>query len=581
MRMRVRWTYLWIVAIGLLCVALPLGPVAHAQDKSLVWERFDVDITVNTDGTFDVAEHQQIRFTSGSFSFGYRDIPIHNLDYIDHWAVTDAAGHTYTEAPGSKDPYTFTVDNSNGHYIVHWYFPSMSNSADTYTLSYRVHGGLRYYEKGDMAWWKAIYADRSFPVLAGHVRVIVPAAAKIQQWAAYINSADARKSATANVMDNGQAVLFELGRTLQTGEDFEVRVEFTPGVVQGTAPAWQKAADAAAAQQDAAIAFRNKWGPVVTLAFVVLTVLLVFGGPALLYVLWYRLGRDKPTEMVADYLPEPPDNLAPGMAGTLLDETVDMEDIIATIVDLARRKAISITEEKQEGFFHSGTDFIYRREHKDVELLPFERKLLNDLFGHKDEVRLSDLKQKFYSKLDGIKSEMYKAVVSADLFPRDPNAVRNQYGCLGGVGLAVAAGVGMGLSALFGTLTGAAALPGFGLGVVALGLLMLARYMPRKTDHGAEEAAKWNAFKTYLRHIDKYSDLESQKEIWDRWLPYAIAFGIDKQYIHKFEKVQAPAPGWYIPSPALYGPYHRQYYGPGGGGHHGRRVFEQRTRRRF
>ena len=90
--------------------------------------------------------------------------------------------------------------------------------------------------------------------------------------------------------------------------------------------------------------------------------------------------------------------------------------------------------------------------------------------------------------------------------------------------------------------------------------------MPRKTDTGAETAARWQAFKRYLRDIDRYSDLEEQKELWDRWLPYAIAFGVDSQYIRKFAAVDAPAPGWYIPHPTMYGPYRHWYYGPGPAG---------------
>ena len=89
--------------------------------------------------------------------------------------------------------------------------------------------------------------------------------------------------------------------------------------------------------------------------------------------------------------------------------------------------------------------------------------------------------------------------------------------------------------------------------------------MPRKSDAGSEAAARWKAFSEYLRNMDKYTDVAAQKEIWDRWLPYAIAFGFDKEFIRKFEAVDAPAPGWYIPSPTLYGPYRRRYYGPGSG----------------
>jgi hypothetical protein len=111
----------------------------------------------------------------------------------------------------------------------------------------------------------------------------------------------------------------------------------------------------------------------------------------------------------------------------------------------------------------------------------------------------------------------------------------------------------------------AATCPGIGLFVTAIALITIANAMPRKSDNGSEAAARWKAFSEYLRNIDKYTDVEAQKQIWDRWLPYAIAFGFDKEFIRKFESVNAPAPGWYIPSPTMYGPYRRRYYGPGSG----------------
>ena len=57
------------VLLVFLTGSLP-GFSVTAQDKTLVWERFDVDIAVNADSSFDVVEHQAIRFTRGSFTFG-------------------------------------------------------------------------------------------------------------------------------------------------------------------------------------------------------------------------------------------------------------------------------------------------------------------------------------------------------------------------------------------------------------------------------------------------------------------------------------------------------------------------------
>ncbi|MXY95609.1 MAG: DUF2207 domain-containing protein, partial [Caldilineaceae bacterium SB0664_bin_27] len=535
---------------------------ASAQGKSLLWERFDVDIIIRKDSSFDVTEHQTIRFTRGTFTYGFRDIPKRNLSSLDGWTLTDASGNSYRYASYGKEPYTFTVTEKGSRYIIYWYFPDITNRSETFSLGYTVRGGLRYYEAGDQLWWKAIYAHRSFPVQAGRVNVVAPAS--IHEWAAYTNTGeawrDAREIASATRLDSGREIAFVIDSELAPGQAFEVRVEFTPGVVAGEPQPWQIRADAEAAAREAELRFRARWSQILTLLFGAFGLLFLLGGPAALYLLWYRLGRDKPVEMVADYLPEPPSDLAPGVVGTLLDEQADMQDIIATLVDLAQRKVISITEDNT-GKSRSARDFIYRYENRKLPVSSFEQHLLHSLFSGRSDVRLSDLKHRFHREVPALKRALYSEVTAQGFFARSPEKVRNQYAVLGIILLALAGLAGKGLYTLFGGLTGAAALPGIGLAATALGFLLLSRFMPRKTVLGSKLAARWQAFKSYLREIDRFSDLEEQKELWDRWLPYAIAFGLDKQYIRKFEKVKAPAPSWYIPSPKLYGQYRSAYYG--------------------
>ena len=161
---------------------------AFAQGKSLLWERFDVDIFIRKDSSFDVTEHQTIRFTRGTFTYGYRDIPKKNLSSLDGWTLTDASGNSYRYASYGKEPYTFTVTEKASRYVINWFFPPTANRSETFTLGYTVRGGLRYYEGGDQLWWKAIYGDRSFAVQAGRVNVVAPAA--IHEWAAYTNTGE-------------------------------------------------------------------------------------------------------------------------------------------------------------------------------------------------------------------------------------------------------------------------------------------------------------------------------------------------------------------------------------------------------
>ena len=133
MRTQYRWMWLLMAALLFGSLTIAAGAPALAAEKSLVWERFDVDIQVNADGTFDVDEHQAIRFIDGTFTFGYRDIPKQNFAYISDWAVTDAAGNTYMQTFSQGVPFTFVVDDQGGNYVIRWYFPPTSEPPVSYT----------------------------------------------------------------------------------------------------------------------------------------------------------------------------------------------------------------------------------------------------------------------------------------------------------------------------------------------------------------------------------------------------------------------------------------------------------------
>ncbi len=245
-----------LLAFLLVCF-LPLTP-ALAQSKTLVWERLDVEITVLESGDFLVQETQVIRFTSGTFTYGYRAIPASRLTSISDVQVWE-----------DGQPCQVSVTKEEGEYRIRWeMLAPRSDSRHTYVVRYLVHGGLRYYDGGDQLWWKAVFPDRSFPVQASRVTVRLPEGAVAEKAAAYFAEATVSGIGT-------NTVVFEAQEVLDPGQEMEVRVQFPHGIVQGSPAAWQIAEDAR---------------PLVNLGLGVLGGLFAIGGPLLVLLLWYPAG---------------------------------------------------------------------------------------------------------------------------------------------------------------------------------------------------------------------------------------------------------------------------------------------------
>ncbi len=523
------WRWLWLAAILFVFITLP----AAAQNKSVLWNRFDVTITVNPDGTFDVAEEQEIQFTGGPFTYGYREISKKYTEGITDVQVVDAQGpyrQSHEEQPG-----TFYVEDRGDSVYVKWFFAPTSDATRTFTIRYRVHGGLRYYDQGDQLWWKAVYADRPAAVQASVVTVSVPAPATIDNMDTYDTLAEM-------TLLNPQTAQFTARAPIPPGRVFEVRVQFTHGVVAGSPPSWQAEADKTAAF--------SRWRPVINLFVGLLGLMLIFLAPVALYLLWYFYGRDPSPQIAPEYLPEPPSDLPPGMAGTLIDERAGPQEVIATLVDLARRGYLRMDEQFEESAFgYSQHDFLYTKLKKpDEHLRDYERYLLKKLFDHRSQRKLSDLKDHFYKHMNKVQELLYEEVVKAGYFVDNPRKVRRRWLTLGFVLLfliGVFACIG---PAMFLPFTDMALILVIGPGIFAMGLLILSFFMPRKTQLGADEAAKWRAFRHYLKHLKDYVDLEKAADLFERYLPYAIAFKLEKRYLQMWESAQnVPVPTWYGP----------------------------------
>ena len=536
----------WI-AILLLVAALGSSAGAAYASGSLYWDRYDVDIAVNPDGTLRVTEVQTIVFVNGSFHVGLASIPLARTDSIYDVQVREGE-RVYRRVSGEVEG-GFTTYEADGNLNIEWYFPYTANAQRTFIVAYTVAGGLRYYPDAnppnDVLQWFAITPQRDFPINRSRVTLRLPDGADVlpdsstpSGYAADVTGVDA----TTKVDVERGIITFDAARVIRPNEAMEIGVAFKHGVVAGRAPAWQAGYDAV-----------DKTGPLVAFGSLFATIGVLLLGPLGLFLLWYTRGRDPQVGLAAEYLSEPPSSAPAGLVGVLIDERADMKDIIATLIDLARRGALTMEEVQTEGLFGfmGSRDFIFRPNPEfgaGENLHTYERTLLQRVIGS-GETRLSSLKNKFYTSIPALEKQLYAAVVQQGYFPASPQGIRARYIVLGVLLLVVAVAAGVFLIGRFIDYSIGVVFPPFALGAVGLAAMIVAGAMPAKTRKGAEEAARWRAFENFMKDLPRFQKVEEATDLFDRYLPYAIAFGLERRWMNLFAQVQAPMPPiiWYRP----------------------------------
>ncbi|MBN2585517.1 DUF2207 domain-containing protein [Patescibacteria group bacterium] len=262
---------------------------------------------------------------------------------------------------------------------------------------------------------------------------------------------------------------------------------------------------------------------------------------------WKQYGQDPRFRgsIVVEY--DPPKDLSPMEAG-LLNAYGNLNPLFisATIIDLAVRGYLKIEEVKKEGWL-GGKDWKLILLKADVsELKAFESKLLTDLFGDNltigTEKSLADQKNSFYLKLPGIRKLAYENIKS---FFDSRGLVWQILFLVLGVLMFVSS---VPLAIIFSSFS-------FGttLGVSGIVWLIFGFLMSKRTQLGSETLYQLRGFQLYMRRAETYRMRFYEKEnIFERYLPYAIVFGLTgiwakafaKMYQEKHSTIYVPA--WYV-----------------------------------
>jgi len=520
-RLRHRLRLRRVVAIFLLALFAALPAIA----RTLVFKHFDAQIQVHPDGTIDVTEVIEAQFT-GAWHGIYRTIPVEytndaGLNYtllLDQISATDSEGQTLK-----------LEQNREGRNLkFKIYVPAAEDATRTILLHYRVLDALRFFQDHDELYWNVTGNDWENPIELVTAHIELPTGVTGLRAIAYTGVTGSRtEDARVEIRDN--VVDITSTRRLGYRQGLTAVVGFDKGFVNPPS----------ASMKFARFLKSNSPLLIPLISFFVM------------FWLWWTRGRD-PQRLAISVQYEPPDKLTPGECGTLVDNEAAMRDITATLVDLAVKGYLTI-EQKEEshllGLTHS-KDYIFHMKKPPTEWASarsHEQEMLSALFdaGASADVALSELQNHFYTRLPAIRDRIFSALMSDGYYLHRPDTVKQGYIGAGLVigGLLVFGGVGY-LQNATGIAAGSWILAGIATGLV---ICIFGWFMSARTVTGARALEKVLGFEEFLGRVEKdqIARLEKTPELFEKFLPYAMALRVEKKWVQAFAGIALQPPQWY------------------------------------
>jgi uncharacterized membrane protein YgcG len=242
-----------------------------------------------------------------------------------------------------------------------------------------------------------------------------------------------------------------------------------------------------------------------------------------------------------------------------VDDSVDARDITSTLVDLAVRRFIDIDETAEEGLFFKTKDYIFkllRPQDQWAGLAAHELTLMAQLFpAGTTERKLSSLKNTFYTTVPKLKKDILAALKQKSMYRLDPDMA--MFWRVVGAVLTAAPFVWL-------HMTGRAPVfqsPVYLVIAILISLVIVwlfGRQLTAKTLVGMRAHIGILGFQEFMNRVDADRLKRMPPDTFEKFLPYAMALGVEERWAKAFEGIIQQPPQWYHgtgPRPG-FSPYH-------------------------
>lgn len=502
-----------------------LGFPAFARNYRIA----DFHSTISVDQTGGAFVIERITFVfSGEYHGIYRTIPVEypgpgGTNYhllLKVVSVTDDAGQSLK----------YESTRTGAYRKLKIYVPGAEDTTKTVVISYSVPNATRFFDDHDEFYWNVTGNDWPVPIdhAAALVKLPVNTAGSLRAQAFTGVYGSEEQEATSSV--DGSTATFETTNPLPMRGGLTIDIYVPKGLL--TQPS---------SLTRAGWFLRGNPGVLIPVwAFIVM------------FVMWYTMGRDPDPGLSVAPMYEPPKGMTPAESGALIGDTVHPRDITATLVDLAVKGYIKIHETVEKGLMFDHKDYTFERlKNADSNLSSHELVMFNNLFDGGDQTTLSHLKNRFYTAIPVMTQDIKAELKNKNMYLVDPDSA-HAYTFVGALIIAAPFALLQWLGSV-NLLDSPATL--FGGAVVAVAIIWLfGRVMSAKSVLGGRTAVQVLGFQEFMNRVDADRLKRMPPDTFEKYLPFAMALGVEHQWAKAFSGIAQNPPSWYVP----YGGY-----GPG------------------
>ncbi|MFA5178437.1 MAG: DUF2207 domain-containing protein [Candidatus Paceibacterota bacterium] len=513
---------------GFLIFFFCLAPIVLAEKI----ENYEVKIVINKDSSLLINENIVYNFESEEKHGIFRDIPVrylrNNLSYnlrILEISVKNEKGDNYKfEKYYSNNNLRIKIGEAD----------KLITGIHSFVINYKIEQAFNYFDDYDEFYWNINGFDWPVSISSLSASIILPKRIiftpdDFHCFQGVYGSQDACDFFKIDSQEQTTNINFG-GINISPKENLSVLIKIPKGVVF---------------ELSSEQAFKN----IIFDNWILALPLLIF---IVLFFIWYRFGRDPKGRGVIIPEYDIPNKLTPIEIGTVIDQSTDHQDISAEIIYLAIKGYLKIIKKEKSGTFKE--DYLFQKEKiKNLPENQFDRDLMEYLFNARDEITLSEIKAQ-NQKLEIKKKTLAEVIASTSKELENKNYFNKDFWkpivslILVGELLFILLVVFYSQTAIFSNWSILATI--FSQVIIIIFPFLVSR----RTKQGVLLKEKIKGLKLYLsvaekRRLDFHNSPEKNPQVFEKFLPYAMALQVEKQWAEQFKGIDIQTSNqWYSSS---------------------------------